>query len=39
VFAFEEETDTTNFEKLLESWISSSRPDLIDSDPQDNLYR
>jgi hypothetical protein len=39
VFAFEEDVDTTNFEKLLESWISSSRPDLIDSDTQDNLYR
>ena len=39
VFAFEEDIDTTNFEKLLEGWISSARPDLIDSDPQDNLYR
>lgn len=39
VFAFEEDTDTSNFEKLLEGWISSARPDLIDSDPQDNLYR
>jgi len=39
VFAFEEDVDTTNFEKLLEGWISSARPDLIDSDTQDNLYR
>ena len=39
VISFEENQDTSDFEKLLESWISSSRPDLIDSDHQDNLYR
>ena len=39
VFAFEENVDTTKFEKLLESWINSARPDLVDSDNQDNLFR
>jgi len=39
VFAFEEDTDTTAFEQLLESWIQSARPDLISSDTQANLYR
>jgi len=39
VFAFEETVDTTQFENMLESWIQSTRPDLIDSDVKDNLYR
>jgi len=39
VFAFEEDVNTTAFETLIESWINSERPDLIDSDTQDNLYR
>lgn len=39
VFAFEDGVDTTAFESLLEGWIQSVRPDLIDADPHDNLYR
>jgi hypothetical protein len=39
VFAFEDGVDTTAFETILEGWISSARPDLIDADPHDNLYR
>lgn len=39
IFAFEECTDTTQFEALLEGWIQSARPDLLDADYHDNLYR
>lgn len=39
VFAFEQGVDTTAFENLLEGWIASARPDLIDADPHDNLRR
>ena len=38
-FAFPEDTNTTAFENLLESWINSARPDLIDADYRDSLYR
>lgn len=38
-WAFEETVDTTNFEKLLESWIGSVKPELIDSDYNDSQYR
>ncbi len=39
VFAFEEDTDTSAFETLIESWINSARPDLVSADTQENLYR
>ena len=39
VFAFEEDTDTSAFETLIESWINSTRPDLVSADTQENLYR
>lgn len=39
VFAFEEDVDTSAFETAIESWINSVRPDLVDADTQDNLYR
>ena len=39
VFAFEEDTDTSSFESLIEAWINSARPDLVSADTQDNLYR
>ena len=39
MFAFEEDTDTSAFETLIESWINSARPDLVSADTQENLYR
>ena len=39
VFAFEEDVDTSAFETAIESWINSVRPDLVDADTQNNLYR
>lgn len=39
VFAFEEDTNTSAFETLIESWINSARPDLVSADTQENLYR
>ena len=39
VFAFEEDTDTSSFETLIEAWINSARPDLVSADTQENLYR
>jgi len=36
---FEENTNITAIENLLEAWITSVRPDLIDSDFKDNAYR
>lgn len=38
-FAFPEEADTTQFEALLEGWITSARPDLIDGVDLYNSYR
>jgi hypothetical protein len=37
--AFEEDTDITAIESLLEAWIGSVRPDLIDGDFRENNYR
>lgn len=37
--AFEEGIDTSAFENAIEGWINSVRPDLINADVQDNLYR
>lgn len=39
VFAFPEEVDTLAFEQLLESWIASARPDLVDGLDTVNLLR
>lgn len=38
-FAFAEDVNTTAFEALLESWINSARPDLIEADTTSNLLR
>lgn len=38
-FAFPEDADTSAFETLIESWISSTRPDLISADTTLNLLR
>lgn len=37
--AFPEGTDTSAFEALLEGWIAAKRPDLIDGDYKDNVFR
>ena len=37
--AFPEDVDTTTFENQLEGWITSVRPDLVDGDYKDNMYR
>lgn len=39
IIAFPEGTDTSAFENLLEGWIATKRPDLIDGDYKDNVYR
>lgn len=39
VFAFPEEVNTLAFEQLLESWIASARPDLVDGLDTVNLLR
>lgn len=36
---FPEDVDTTTFENQLEGWITSVRPDLVDADLKDNIYR
>ena len=36
---FEETVDISAIETLLEGWIASVRPDLIDGDYKDNNYR
>ena len=39
ILAFPEDTDTSAFEAVLEGWITSVRPDLVDGDYKDNVYR